>query len=251
MNEMRNNELKEQAYDIWYKIFGSKFKVTYENRLFGLYESGEIQNPDDKKRNVSFKVVTFLNFLNKFYDTLMNRSKKISPGKDEAEYKIECDIMMNEALSSAGLQCGMAFGEALFEQLKRDKKFKSPDWRISQWCEFDTRAGFGRMDYIEKEKIIEIQNLFIHDFETTEDRDYIVFFLGYMLGVLINLTDEEKLTELKIKIIKNHNTDKKDFKVSIIKNNKNINYAMKSITNADEFDLYIIKEVESGHDDSF
>lgn len=247
MNRLSDNEFNIQVQNIGCKIFAcNEFKITYENRLFGLYESGEIQNPDDKQRNVAFKVVTFLNFLNKFYDTLMDKSKYRNPKKSEDEHNLECTTTMNEALFNAGVQCGESFGEALLDnnKWKNDENFGNSDWRLKQWCEFDTRAGFGRMLYIENDRVIEIKNLFIRNSKITQGRDYTAFFNGYMIGVLTKIVvDKLKLTTLQIKIIKEHNIDNNDFKSIFEKKGTKINYMTELLSDTNEFILYIIKEV--------
>jgi MinD-like ATPase involved in chromosome partitioning or flagellar assembly/predicted phosphodiesterase len=184
-----SNPQKIQAQEIWSAIIDNKthktkrfkeLKVTYENRLFGLLESGEMQNYDDKKRNVAFKVETFLRILNHFYKT--SESKDPVNGQDT----------MDEALLDAGFQCGKEFGKALVDKWLNDNNFNYQDatFNIKRWCEFDTRAGFGILDYTETgnaEKILIVNNLFIISPEDTGGRDYSVFFTGYVAGVLIKL----------------------------------------------------------------
>jgi cellulose biosynthesis protein BcsQ len=177
--------LREQAHSLWEKIYNYEFRITYENRLFGFLSSGEIQNPDDKKRNVAFKVVTFLGFLNNFYDTLVNRYV----GKDLKSREVEATEVMRKALSSAGSQCGEAFGEALSNQWKNNGEKYTSEKKIDLWCDFDTRAGFGLMSYDKNEKVLEVKNPFIVDVVATNGRDYSAFFDGYVHGVLAKLLE--------------------------------------------------------------
>ena len=115
--------LKDQAYALWYEIFGYDFEISYKYRLFGFVDSlGEIKNPDDKKRNVAFKVDTFLNFLNNFYKTL----------KDKFGDTEECEKMMYKALINAGVPCGEAFGISLVELwgFTKEEKEEEEDGKI-------------------------------------------------------------------------------------------------------------------------
>jgi cellulose biosynthesis protein BcsQ len=187
----RDVQLKEQAESLWGRIFNYPLKITYENRLFGLLESGKIQNIDDNKRNIAFKVETFLRFLNNFCETL----KENEP--------IHYMNMMDEALSRAGVQCGTAFGKALVRQLSDEGDYGSQEQNIKRWCEFDSRAGFGKMHYDESEKSLAVKNLFIQDSVITEERDYTAFFAGYVTGVLTELVnDKSELINLRIQIMK-------------------------------------------------
>ena len=180
----------EKALALWTKIFQYPFKITYENRLFGFLESGEIQNPDDEKRNVAFKVETFLEFLNNFFESL----------KDSGCPNPEAT--MNKALTNAGFECGKAFGSALISKWNEDKNSdtETPTQKIKKWCEFDTRAGFGEMTYDENKGTLEVKNLFIVDTNITGERDYSAFFTGYVKGVLDQLVGEGYSNVTKIKI---------------------------------------------------
>ena len=175
--------IEEQAKDIWEYMFEGAvrygvLKITYENRLFGLLESGEMQNYDDKKRNVAFKVETFLRFLNDFYKTLET---------DNPNRGME---IFNKALRNAGFQCGKEFSKSLIKKWSDDDSFDYTKYihNIERWCEFDTRAGFGKLKLNNKNVII-AENLFIVEPEVTEERDYTSFFAGYVAGVLTMLID--------------------------------------------------------------
>jgi MinD-like ATPase involved in chromosome partitioning or flagellar assembly len=186
--------LRGQANALWCKIFDENLTITYENRLFGFLNSGEMRNPDDKQRNVAFKVVTFLTFLNEFYKTLNEQFKDHPSGEEK------CVQVTNEAFSNSGVQCGNAFGKAFVKQLEENGIFDKRE-QIEHWCAFDTRAGFGIMDYDDSKKIIKIENPFILDSATTDGRDYTAFFTGYVVGVLIALLGKDELTGLDMKIL--------------------------------------------------
>jgi len=192
--EKEGNELlKEQAKNLWKKIYNYDFRITYENRLFGLLSGSEIQNPDDETRNVAFKVETFLNFLNTFYKTL----------EGSTGLGARVDDVMNQALHGAGHQCGEAFGKALATQWSsgtNEEKSYSPKQKIEQWCEFDTRAGFGLMSYNEAEKTLKIEKPFIMDTNIhVEKRDYTAFLYGYVKGVLTELLNTIAVSVLEQK----------------------------------------------------
>lgn len=188
--------LKKQAEAVWREIFKKPFRITYENRLFGFLFSGIMRNPDDNNRNIAFKVDTFLGFLNNFYDTLLSNSQI----QDHVARNSECTRVMNEALGNTGRQCGVAFGKDLVKLWKDNKEkygefsYNNLKQNINRWCDFDTRAGFGKMSYVEKDKTsrtLEVKNIFILKPEVTGvQREYTAFFTGYATGVLEILTGQ-------------------------------------------------------------
>lgn len=167
------------SYALWKKIYSYKFEITRENRLFGSLYSGEMRNPDDDRRNVAFKVDTFLGFLNSFFKTLKNY--KLGNYKE----------IMKGTLYNAGENCGKAFGKALAKQWLCENKQYNQIQKITKWCEFDTRAGFGKMTFYEHNKLIEVKNLFILNSEIAKKREYDVFFKGYINGVLTELLEKQ------------------------------------------------------------
>jgi len=182
-----NSPLYTKAKAVWRSIFNKEFMITRENRLFGFLSSGIMNNPDDNERNIAFKVDTFLGFLNNFYDTL---STELNFNENEDRIK-KCKDMMDEALLKAGKQCGEAFGDALLKQWKKKGKNYNQAEKIRRWCGFDTRAGFGKMEYNEETEKLEVKNLFILKPEVTgKNREYTAFFNGYVIGVLSELTEQ-------------------------------------------------------------
>jgi len=172
--------LEAKAHAMWERIFGYPFKITCENRMFEKLESGMF-NVDDKERNIAFKVDTFLGLLDNIYSTL----EKQYGTTDSDTFK----KTMAEALQNAGMECGRAFGKALIDQWKNENKTYDQDQKIKTWCEFDTRAGFGQMDYDPVTSVLSVKNLFILDCKTVGKRDNSAFFTGYVKGVLSELVD--------------------------------------------------------------
>ncbi|MCL2054747.1 MAG: AAA family ATPase [Oscillospiraceae bacterium] len=180
-------KLRKQAHALWKSIYGYDFSITYENRLFSFF-IGEMFNPDDENRNIAFKVETFLNFLSDFHKTL-------------AEDLFEKDLnkakpIMDRALFNAGERCGAAFGTSLATELNSKKRFGSDEKNIKIWCEFDTRAGFGKMTYGEG-SVLSVENLFLLNPSGDKVQDYTEFFKGYTIGVLENLLGKKVKNELK------------------------------------------------------
>ena len=200
--------LENQAHALWRKIYGYDFKITRENHLFGVLDSGVMQNSDDKNRNVAFKVETFLNMLNDFYKTL------------EAEFRdsVKTTKVMNKALFNAGEHCGDAFGKNLVITFN-EKQICNFSRKVEEWCKFDTRAGFGLMSYNEKSKTLTVKNLFIQDLKISKAQDYTAFFTGYVLGVLKNLAGDNMLNTLQIIQI---NDNKKECFIPVYKEGVNL-----------------------------
>jgi hypothetical protein len=207
---------------VWREMYGYDFKITLENRMFGIL-NGQIQNVDDHERNVAFKVKTFLNLLNTI-DTTLEES-----GVEGAS------SIMDKALYNTGLQCGSAFGLDLENLWNKDKKFQEPpedkdksdskiakernarlNQKIVEWCEFDTRAGFGKITFDPDDEIISVVNLFIIDHEITKERNYESFFNGYVIGVMGKIVSKEKFSKVKLYI-------EKDAKLSAIINAISLN----------------------------
>jgi len=196
-----------RAHSIWEHIFERKYKfaITNRKRLFELHGlTGEMKNPEDGKRNIAFKVVTFLNILNNFYETLLTKSNT----------KSDCIKMLNEALFGAGRQCGENFGQALASDWNIDQN----EWDLGSgsentpiiweyilwWCKFDTEAGFGKIDCNKNKRLLRAYNVFVIDSEITQGRDYTAFFSGYILGVLSKIIGPHEVDRLemgKIKVI--------------------------------------------------
>ena len=174
-----NERLKIQAHALWKRIYGYDFEITREHRLF-TFDSGEMFNPDDKNRNIAFKVKTFINLLSYFRATLKDEFK------NDAK---KARVVMDTALLKAGEQCGVDFGVSLKEAFGNKKEFLNDADKIKQWCLFDTRAGFGILEYTTNNELV-VKNLFLHSPDSDEN-SYIKFFDGYAKGVLEKLLDKE------------------------------------------------------------
>ena len=208
---MEEKDMKTQAHKLWEQIFKNlneedrKFKITFEHRMFGFLHSGEMIN-DDGNRNIAFRVSTFLEILNHFYDALQEGFRNIPDELKDREKTIlaSAQIRMNDVLFNAGRQCGSAFGNDIIDLLKHEDSTITQKEKIDKWCEFDTRAGFGLMSY-NQEDTITIENLFIDTPNGTKNRDYTAFFIGYVVGVLEKLlsSSSNELNALAITTKKN------------------------------------------------
>jgi len=64
---------KKRGHALWKTIFGYDFTITRRNRIFSFRDDiGEMRNPEDGSRNIAFKIVTYLKFLNMFYETIVD-----------------------------------------------------------------------------------------------------------------------------------------------------------------------------------
>jgi hypothetical protein len=192
-SERRNKQLTTQAKELWAEIFNYELKITYEHRLFSFFDKGDMVN-EDGKRNVAFKTETFLRFLNQFHDTLRTylTSERIYTAA------------LKTALLKAGEECGTNFGESLVDMWTESGEcHNSREWKIEEWCKFDTRAGFGQLSYNKEINILNVKNLFIYDPDVTNTKDkdgriitvreYTDFFQGYAEGVLRSILGESTL----------------------------------------------------------
>ncbi|MDR0863833.1 MAG: AAA family ATPase [Candidatus Symbiothrix sp.] len=189
---LKEKRLEARASALWKEVYGYDFEITCENHLFGVLDTGEMHNTDDGKRNVAFKTVTFIGFLNQFYKTLLEKFS------DEDS----CREIMNKALFNAGKQCGETFGIALVEQWDDEKREYDDREKLEHWCAFDTQAGFGlmTMSYPHGDtKVLNVKNPFIIDYNIAKDRDYTAFFSGYVMGVLTELIKSSKIDNLEMK----------------------------------------------------
>jgi len=192
-----NYELQRKIHAIWSDIFRDKLKaITFS--LFKLYTiNGEMRNPSDNARNVSFKVETFINFLKNFHAHIGDES-------------------MIGGLSIAGKSCGEEFGKALLKKFKND--INNVHERIEAWCEFDRKVGFGLLKYIKDTNTLYADNLFILDTDNVKKNDYSSFFNGYVEGVLGKLLDNDR--KITIKNVKRNKKSIK-YELEVIDDTKN------------------------------
>jgi len=185
ISEVQRNNKKplEAAHEIWKNIYGYKFNITNINRLYE-YDAtdGKMINPDDNNPNVSFRVSTFNIIVKNLVATLKND-----------------DLV--EALKNAGKDCGERFGNSLAAKhitLCNDEKVKS-------WCEFDMRAGFGKLEYDITKKTLNVGNLFLVDEYTALFTKYASTVISTLTNGIYKLIDEDKKAvsgsiEYKIKV---------------------------------------------------
>lgn len=189
-NKKQRATVEDDAAALWFDAYKQPLPVTHVLREFILIpEHGAMLNADDGSRNVAFRVETFLKFLNNFYDNFLPQSKVT----DKAARQHEAQIITNKALLNSGRECGQAFGRALSAKL-RAKNYSNNEAKIKEWCRFDTRAGFGRLEYVHPDKLT-VHNLFLHNPKVTKHRDFTEFFRGYAEAVITQLVG--KNIELK------------------------------------------------------
>ena len=183
-----------EARNLWKDLTKNKpFEIGLMNHIFEFNnEHGVIINSDDGQRNVAFKVKTFLHFLDNFFNESSDKKK------------------FNDTLYKVGEQCGKTFGKD-FARSQLLKDIKIWQEKIHIWCEFDSRAGFGKISFLKKDNMhmIVVENLFLR--ENGNNKDYTAFFTGYATGVLAIISPSTKLEryaknekpkETKYKIIK-------------------------------------------------
>ena len=176
--------------DVWNNIFpNNEFEITYQNRIYSYWvQQGNMNNPEDRNRNVAFKTKTFYEILNGFYtdDTSVNKADFI------------------KSLLSSGYNCGIAFGNAIRKQWEDENDPNKIQWgndtaNLKNWCSFDSGSGFGLMSYAFDfgTHTITVRNPFITDaIESSSHeikRHYISFFNGYIKGVLEQLLVKDNI----------------------------------------------------------
>lgn len=175
----------EDIFAPWKEIYEYDFIKTYKNRLFEFQiNTGEMNNPEDKTRNVAFKVETFIGLLSNFYSTLFS------------EFSDEGVETFKQALIKAGLHCGKKFGKEISKQWKKDGSFSAQSKEnIERWCKFDSDVGFGLLSYDgnNEKGLVKIVNPFILGPEILGAQYNIEFFTGYVRGVLIDLLGMGKI----------------------------------------------------------
>jgi len=153
-----------EARNLWKDLTKNKsFEIELINHIFEFNnDHGVIINADDGQRNVAFKVKTFLRFLDIFFNESSDKKK------------------FNDTLYKIGEQCGKTFGKDFVKsQLLKGKNRQE---KIHIWCEFDSRAGFGKLSFFEKNNMFVVENLFLR--AKGNHKDYTAFFTGYATGVL-------------------------------------------------------------------
>lgn len=170
-----------------------------EERLFHIQRSyGAMINPEDKSRNVSFKVETFqliLSGISDYLESLISDMGEALPeGFDKQNWFHTC-------LFTTGEKCGKKFGKALQLLWKDEFEFgENEEMKIRKWCEFDSSVGFGRFHVdptsveMSKGEITHIDIILTESFLTpANDIDpkitkgehrFCSFFQGYIDGVL-------------------------------------------------------------------
>lgn len=179
------------------KEIGLEGQKREEEKCFKLLQDeGLLINPDDGKRNVSFKQQTF--------QLLLSGLKKGIQPED-----------FSNALREAGKQCGLEFGDSLTQDWGGSERMQKDDYRgiqadIQEWCKFDSAVGFGRFklgvsdkSYVVKGRSLQncniiVQNNFLVP-EKTETatvakqnpeigtHEFCHFMEGYILGVFQKL----------------------------------------------------------------
>jgi len=173
--DTKKESIKEKAKWLWKSIYGYDFNINCHNKVF-VFINGEMKNIDDDERNVAFKVETFNGLLQAVNDTLG-------------------DVMI-QALKTAGLRGGKGFGISLLDKWKEEGKNYNLSQKIERWCIFDTRAGFGKLEYLETDDshgVLTIGNAFIQSSDESHDSKvgYDTYLFGYVTGVLSEIGKSE------------------------------------------------------------
>ncbi len=164
-----------------------------EHKIFNIFRNrGLLVNPHDDRRNVSFKVETFVNLLGEIQTQIIDKcvpSQQYSEANSEVRSITE---VANEILRKAGYSCGLRFGRALYELFQREPEALSLTQKINRWCEFDSDVGFGRFrnEIVFDEstntvsgKIVLADNFLVANRDSNE-RNVCSFMSGYIQGVL-------------------------------------------------------------------
>lgn len=160
-------------------------------RLFALYiKEGIMVNPADKKRNISFKVVTIQNMFTAVYQDLLKKEQEQFENVAKATEETE------KAFFHAGVTCGESFGKELVDEVWKDEGELSLQEKLTKWGEFDSSVGFGKFSHkIEQGDVISgkimLSNNFLAANRKSTEPNLCDFMTGYIQGVLKELIKGE------------------------------------------------------------
>lgn len=199
------NLLKEEHYPVdgpegVAKILNLDSQYEETERVF-IHEAprGTLINPNDKSRNVAFKVETFKRLLEGVQtglETLLDEER------ENGKLRATNQDWLTKTLRSAGRGCGEAFGVALNKSFSKGRVGIGVQERIQKWADFDSDVGFGRFCFdelsikIDGKRLVHCDVFLLESFLTTEsefkaggvaDHQYCEFMTGYIEGVLSNL----------------------------------------------------------------
>jgi len=168
-----------------------------EDRVFNLKKkTGQMLNPHDGQPNVSFKVATFVQIMKELHE----KAQRVvfETGKSREKSRKDVERMFQEG----GIVCGENFGTTLLHAWNSKAKesalsFNLLDFnaKIRNWCKFDSDVGFGRFEYVSKEKedFICLVNNFLSMEQTEDDPNLCLFMTGYIEGVLHRLLEDTSI----------------------------------------------------------
>lgn len=160
---------------------------------------GTLINPNDKSRNVAFKVETFKRLLEGVQtglETLLDEER------ENGKLRATNQDWLTKTLRSAGRGCGEAFGVALNKTFSNGRVGVGVQERIQKWADFDSDVGFGKFCFdelsikIDGKRLVHCDVYLLESFLTAEsevrsgeaaDHQYCEFMTGYIEGVLSNL----------------------------------------------------------------
>jgi CobQ/CobB/MinD/ParA nucleotide binding domain len=164
--------------------------------FFWLQDRGILTNPTDEQRNVAFRVETFCGLLDDLHRELMPSTEEASQvdhaakGVPKNKKGTQANQEARGALEKAGAGPGVKFGKSLGELLDASLTDRE---RLSRWCEFDSRVGFGHLTLanVKEEKSglvlggqIDVGGNFLAATRRRKDPDLCPLLSGYIEGVI-------------------------------------------------------------------
>ena len=211
------NETREAANQKWCEILQVNRNERLYYKVFHHFPHlGTMENADDNRPNIAFRVATFHNLIDSIIDSIL---KSYGPrdilDKNRNEFR-------DAALKESGLFCGNDFAKHLkVKVFDGDPPRATVLQRLETWACFDSGVGFGHIElHNETFDERELSGNFIvtgDAFNSREDidngecwrGDLRNFFEGYLRGILLNVFDKEQF-----------NIDIHDFDVKLVPANE-------------------------------
>ncbi len=169
----------------------------FEERFFLIHSERGLLLNVDRKRNIAFKVETFLNLLTKIFRETREQLLLLITDHN----KNDPNSIARNIIFEAGKDSGLRFGHSMQEMFQNEGEVLELREKVEKWCEFDSDVGFGRFrnevqinnsttngdsSYIGG-SIILAENFLTYNKNTEDDDNICSFMRGYIQGVLEEL----------------------------------------------------------------
>jgi hypothetical protein len=172
------------------RLRGLRTEVEILRAFYLIENEGRMVNPEDNSDNVAFRVDTLLASLDSLVAEIARHGGKARPDRQSAAAI---------ALFNSGHKAAHRFSDMLKERWSKftDSKQVSIDKRLAEWCEFDSKVGFGRFHSRLKGETsgsITLVNNFLTKDRTAKDPNMCEFMTGYISRVLEAVFSEGAVT---------------------------------------------------------